>query len=93
MSTFAKQLKAVVPPALDMGIRIAVENHCDSFSEEILWVLDQVDHPSVGACIDTVNALHVMEDPMAAIRNLVWKRHWMIWKRPWPWKWTLSAEV
>ncbi len=37
---------------LDLGIRIAVENHCDSFSEEILWLLDQVDHPSVGACID-----------------------------------------
>jgi sugar phosphate isomerase/epimerase len=71
MSMFAQKLRAVAPMALDRGIRIAVENHCDSFSEEILWLLDQVDHPSVGACIDTVNALHVTEDPMAAIRNLV----------------------
>ena len=70
MSWFAQQLRAVAPTALDRGIRIAVENHCDSFSEEILWLLDQVDHPFVGACIDTVNALHVTEDPMTAIRNL-----------------------
>jgi sugar phosphate isomerase/epimerase len=27
-------------------------------------------HPAVGACIDTVNALMVMEDPMQAIENL-----------------------
>jgi sugar phosphate isomerase/epimerase len=47
-----------------------VENHCDSFSEEILWLLDQVGKPVVGACIDTVNALMVMEDPMQAIANL-----------------------
>ena len=70
MTVFSHQLKQVAPLARDMGIRIAVENHCDSFSQEILWLLDQVDHPSVGACIDTVNALHVTEDPMTAIANL-----------------------
>jgi len=33
--------------AQDAGIRIAIENHCDSFSEEILWLLDRIDHPAV----------------------------------------------
>lgn len=70
MQAFAALLKKAAPRAVNAGIRIAVENHCDSFSEEILWLLDQVDHPAVGACIDTVNALHVGEDPMQAIRNL-----------------------
>jgi sugar phosphate isomerase/epimerase len=70
MESFARQLSDVAPTAASMGIRIAVENHCDSFSDEILWLLDQVDHPAVGACIDTVNALHVTEDPMTAIANL-----------------------
>ena len=70
MKSFANRLKASAPAAQDAGINIAVENHCDSFSEEILWLLDQVDHPAVGACIDTVNALMVMEDPMQAIENL-----------------------
>ncbi|MBT8332238.1 MAG: TIM barrel protein, partial [Deltaproteobacteria bacterium] len=61
---------ASAPAAQDAGINITVENHCDSFSEEILWLLDRVDHPAVGACIDTVNALMVTEDPMQAIENL-----------------------
>lgn len=63
-------LKAAVSSAKDAGVRIAVENHCDSFSEEILFLLDEVDSPQVGACIDTVNAYHVTEDPMTAINNL-----------------------
>ena len=70
MKSFASQLKAAAGDAAAVGIRIAVENHCDSFSEEILWLLDLVDHPAVGACVDTVNALMVMEDPMQAIANL-----------------------
>ena len=70
MKTFASQLKDSAPAAAAAGIKIAVENHCDSFSEEILWLLDRVDHPAVGACVDTVNALMVMEDPMQAIANL-----------------------
>ena len=70
MEKVADLLTAAVPMAADIGIRLAVENHCDSFSEEILWLLDRVDSPVVGACIDTVNALHVTEDPMAAIERL-----------------------
>ncbi len=63
-------LKNAAPMAESFGIRLALENHCDSFSEEILWVLDEVDHPFVGACIDTMNAWHVAEDPLKAIENL-----------------------
>ena len=70
MKSFALRLKDSAPAAEDAEIKIAVENHCDSFSEEILWLLDRANHPSVGACIDTVNALMVMEDPMQAIENL-----------------------
>ena len=70
MTAFANQLKESAPQAQAAGIRIAVENHCDSYSEEILWLLDQVGSTTVGACLDTVNALMVMEDPMVAIENL-----------------------
>jgi sugar phosphate isomerase/epimerase len=70
MEKVADLLTAAVPMAADIGIRLALENHCDSFSEEILWLLDRVDSPVVGACIDTVNGLHVTEDPMAAIERL-----------------------
>jgi 3-oxoisoapionate decarboxylase len=63
-------LKRHAPRAAEYGIRIAVENHTDLFSDELLWLLDQVGEPNVGACIDTVNAFHVMEDPMQAIEKL-----------------------
>jgi len=70
MKAVADLLRNAAPLAAEHGIRLAVENHCDSFSEEILWLLDRVDSPVVGACIDTVNGLHVTEDPMAAIERL-----------------------
>jgi len=66
----AEQLKKAAPLATSYNIRLALENHCDSFSDEILWVLKKVGHPFVGACIDTVNAWHMAEDPMKAIENL-----------------------
>ena len=70
IKSVAARLKQIIPAAEAAGVKIAVENHCDTFSEEILWLLDRVDHPRVGACIDTVNAFMVMEDPMVAIENL-----------------------
>lgn len=70
LENFSGLLKAAAPKAEAAGVKIAVENHTDAFSAEVLWVLDQVSHPFVGACVDTVNGLHVTEDPMAAIENL-----------------------
>ncbi len=70
IKSVASRVKQMVPAAEAAGVKIAVENHCDTFSEEILWLLDQVDNPLVGTCIDTANALMVMEDPMEAIENL-----------------------
>jgi sugar phosphate isomerase/epimerase len=64
------RLKKAAPLAKKSGVKLAVENHTDSFSEEVIWVLDQVDHPFIGACIDTVNGLHVTENPITAVENL-----------------------
>ncbi len=66
----AATLKAAVPLAEETGVKIAVENHTEALSTEILWVLDQVNSPNVGACIDTVNSLMLGEDPIVAIKNL-----------------------
>ncbi len=64
------RLRAVAGLAEESGIRLALENHCDTFSQEVLWVIEQVNHPAVGACIDTVNAWHTTEDPAQALENL-----------------------
>jgi len=63
-------LRAHAPAAAERGIRIAVENHTDLFSDELLWLLDEVGHPHVGVCLDPMNALHVTEDPMQAMERL-----------------------
>lgn len=64
------KIRRALPHVEKTGVKLALENHTDAFSEEVLWLLDQIDHPLVGACIDTVNALHVTENPITAIRNL-----------------------
>jgi len=70
METVIEDLRRRAPRAEELGLRIAVENHADVFSEELLWLLDEVDHPNVGACLDTANALHVTEDPSHAAEML-----------------------
>lgn len=65
-----QQVKNALPFVESCGIRLALENHTDAFSDEVLWVLDQIDHPLVGACIDTVNGIHLTENPMEAVKNL-----------------------
>ena len=71
LENVARHLKQAAPLAAEAGINIALENHTDTFSSEILWVVDKVDHPHVGTCIDIFNAMMVLEDPMAAVENLV----------------------
>lgn len=59
-----------IGPAQEIGARLAVENHCDTYSDEILWLLDEIDDETVGACIDTSNPIFVMEDPVEAVTKL-----------------------
>jgi sugar phosphate isomerase/epimerase len=70
LESVVNRLTQAAAKAENAGVKLAVENHTDAFSEEVIWVLDQVDHPFVGACIDTVNALHVTENPITAVENL-----------------------
>ena len=51
-------------------IKLALENHTDCYASEILYLLKRINHPLVGACIDTVNPLMVGEEPMQAIKEL-----------------------
>ncbi|CAB1064635.1 hypothetical protein D1BOALGB6SA_9431 [Olavius sp. associated proteobacterium Delta 1] len=64
------KLKHAASRAEKSGVKLAVENHIDAFSEEVIWILDQINHPFVGACLDTVNGLHVTENPITAVENL-----------------------
>jgi sugar phosphate isomerase/epimerase len=64
-------LKRAAPLAKQAGVRIALENHCDIFSQELIWLLDRVGEPGVGACFDTVNCFHITEDPRGAAEAII----------------------
>lgn len=64
------QIKAALPEYERTGIRLAVENHTETFADEIVWVIEQVNHPLVGACVDTINSVSVLENPQYATERL-----------------------
>jgi sugar phosphate isomerase/epimerase len=66
----ARKAEAAAPVAQNAGVRLCLENHTEAFSDEVLWIIHRVNHPYVGACIDTNNSLMVGEDPLTAIRKL-----------------------
>jgi 3-oxoisoapionate decarboxylase len=70
LKTVVNKVTAVLDQVEKTGIKLALENHTDAFSEEVLWVLDRIGHSLVGACIDTVNGIHVTENPITAVENL-----------------------
>lgn len=70
LEAFVKDVQEALDYAEKKNIRLAVENHADAYSEEVLWVLDKINHPLVGACADTANGYHVTENPTEAVKNL-----------------------
>lgn len=63
-------MEQVLPLARRLGVRIAIENHEDVTAAELRQLLDAIDDPFVGACLDTGNDLVVYGDPLEAARAL-----------------------
>lgn len=66
----APAFKEAATAADEHGVDIAVENHGDFTSRQLQELLDRVDHPRVGACLDTGNSLFRREDPLECARRL-----------------------
>ena len=63
--------RAVRDMALDLGIKIAVENHAgDMQARELRSLIEAAGPEYVGACIDPGNAIWVAEDPMVTLEIL-----------------------
>ncbi|MGD9372497.1 MAG: TIM barrel protein [Desulfobacterales bacterium] len=70
LEDIARKAEAAAPVAQSAGVRLCLENHTEAFSDEVLWIINRVNHPYVGVCVDTNNSLMVGEDPLSAIRKL-----------------------
>lgn len=64
------EFKANIPLMEELGLKIAIENHCDTYADEVIWLIEQLEHPMIGACIDTINSLLVLEGPEEAVNKL-----------------------
>jgi hypothetical protein len=60
-------LAAAARTAVDAGLDLAVENHQDFTSEELVALADET--PGVGIVLDTGNPFAVGEDPLAFVRR------------------------
>jgi sugar phosphate isomerase/epimerase len=63
-------LKAVVAVAAELGIVMAMENHCDYRGCEVAALIRRVNSPFFGAALDTANAFTSFEDPADAAAAL-----------------------
>lgn len=66
----AEMLKRAAEVAEEHGVTLALENHIDFTSGEILEILDRVGSDHLKVNFDVGNSLRLYEDPVEAARNL-----------------------
>src|SRR5262249_1665634 len=59
-----------LPVAEKHKMQLAIENHKDLRSSELIEVLRQVKSPSVGVCVDTGNSIALLESPLETVQLL-----------------------
>lgn len=70
IEALVKMFKKAVVVAKDLGVKMAVENHIDFTSDEILQLLEQVDSEYLGLNFDTGNFLRLLDNPVAGMEKL-----------------------
>jgi 3-oxoisoapionate decarboxylase len=70
VKALAKLFKKAVKVAKEYDIKLAVENHIDFTSDEILMLLELVDSEYFGLNFDTGNFLRLLDDPIKGMEKL-----------------------
>lgn len=63
-------LNQVKGKAEEYQIKIAVENHCDLKTDELLDLIQRVNSPYVGVCVDLGNFMVHLENPVESVKKL-----------------------
>ena len=66
-----EKFKANIPLMEELGMTISIENHCDTYADEIIWLVKNLNHPDIGACIDTINSLCVLEGIQESVEKML----------------------
>jgi len=70
MEDTVQVLRSVRCEALDLGMKIALENHADMQARELKALIEEAGPDYVGACLDTGNPVWVVEDPYLSLETL-----------------------
>jgi sugar phosphate isomerase/epimerase len=71
LEAVAARLREVLPVAEELGVAVAVENHQDATTDDLLRLADMVgNRPAYGITLDTGNPLAMAEDPVEAAGRL-----------------------
>lgn len=80
-----ENFKRLAEVAEKVEVPLALENHEDLTSDEIIYILESVGSPYIRALVDTGNALPVKEDPVECTQNLApyaaatHLKDWKVW--------------
>jgi sugar phosphate isomerase/epimerase len=66
----ARALADPLAAAQDQGVVLAIENHIDMLSDELVDLVTSIHSPWLGVCLDTGNNLRLFEDPVAVAQAL-----------------------
>ncbi len=70
LEKLAEMFKTAVVEAESNGIKLAIENHIDYNSDEILWLVNEVGSEHFGVNFDSGNFLRLLDDPVKAMEKL-----------------------
>lgn len=70
LDEIAGRLRAVRPLAERTGVAIALENHQDATSQELVALCESVGSPLIGVNLDAINPLAVVEEPLTFARRV-----------------------
>lgn len=64
-------IQSVLPEFEKNNIHLAIENHFTMSSEDMVYIVKQINHPLVGFCLDTANSIANQEWPDYTVKTLV----------------------
>jgi sugar phosphate isomerase/epimerase len=71
MANVIKVFQAARSEALDLGVKIGLENHAgDMQAREVRTIIEEAGRDFVGSCLDTGNPMWVAEDPLVTLEIL-----------------------
>ncbi len=65
-----EKLRAATVVAEQAGVNLAIENHQDLASEELIWLCESIASPRFGITLDTGNPLATAEEPLDFARRV-----------------------